>query len=60
MTSFESHQIGLRLAYRLSFLTGTFLDFARNVTLDVSGDRQFCTSSFGNYWIATAGGRVPF
>jgi hypothetical protein len=60
MTSFDSHQIGLRLAYRLTFLTGTFLDFARNVTLDISGDRQFCTSSFGNYWIATAGGRVPF
>lgn len=60
MTTFHSHQVGLQLAYRLSFLSDSFLGFAESATIDLSVDRQFCTSSFGNNWIATAGGRLPF
>lgn len=55
MTRFHSHQVGLRLTYQLSWL-GVF----RDLVLDVNLDRGFSTSSFGNYWIGTIGGRIPF
>lgn len=60
MERFRSHQIGLRIAYRLSFLDHSFLSFARDMVLDISLDRGFTTSRFQNYWIATAGARLPF
>lgn len=60
MSAFESHQIGLKLAYKLAFLDGSFLGFAKDAWLDLSVDRQFCSSSFGNNIVASAGGRLPF
>jgi Protein of unknown function (DUF3570) len=60
MSEFESHQVGLKLAYRLSFLDDTFLGFAKDAWIDLSVDRQFCTSTFGNNVMASAGGRLPF
>jgi hypothetical protein len=60
MSEFESHQVGLKLAYRLGFLSDTFLGFAKDAWIDLSVDRQFCTSSFGNNMMASAGGRLPF
>jgi hypothetical protein len=56
MFRFHSHQIGLRLSYRLSFLWSVF----RETMVDVSLDRGFSTSSFGNYWVGSIGGRIPF
>ena len=60
MFRFHSHQIGLRLAYVFSFLEDSALSFMRAFVLDVSLDRGFSTSSFGNYWVGTLGGRIPF
>ncbi len=60
MAEFHSQQVGLKLEYRLAFLGGSFLDFARDAWLDLSVDRQFSTASYGNNIIATVGGRVPF
>jgi uncharacterized protein DUF3570 len=59
MVRFHSHQIGLRLSYRLWFLAGPLSVF-RDTVLDASLDRGISTSSFGNYWVGTLGGRVPF
>jgi hypothetical protein len=55
-----THTFGGGLEYRLSFLEGTFLDFAREASIDISVDRYLTTSTFGNGVIATAGGRLPF
>jgi hypothetical protein len=44
------------LSYRLSFLWSVF----RETMVDVSLDRGFSTSSFGNYWVGSIGGRIPF
>ena len=60
LTKFHSHQVGLRLEYALSLFSGTFLSFAQRAVIDLSFDYQWCTSSFGNNVIATAGGRLPF
>jgi hypothetical protein len=59
MFRFHSHQFGLRLSYQLAFLAGPLSVF-RDTVLDVSLDRGISTSSFGNYWVGTLGGRVPF
>jgi hypothetical protein len=59
MFSFHSQQIGLRLTYRLSALGGA-LSGLRDAVLDASLDRGWSTSSFGNYWVGSIGGRVPF
>ena len=55
-----THTFGGGLEYRLSFLEGTFLDFAREATIDISVDRYLTNSTFGNGVMATAGGRLPF
>jgi hypothetical protein len=60
LTAFDSHQVGFRLEFSLAALGGTFLDFARAGVLDLSFDYQWCTSTFGNNVIGTAGGRLPF
>jgi hypothetical protein len=60
LSAFDSHQVGARIELRLVALRDTILDFASNATLDISFDYQWCTSSFGNNVIATAGGRLPF
>jgi hypothetical protein len=60
MSEFHSHQVGLRLTYTFNALRDTFLDFASRAMLDVSLDRQWCTSAFGNHWEGTLGGRIPF
>jgi hypothetical protein len=60
MSAFHSHQIGVKFDFALAALGGTVMDFARSVVLDISFDYQWCTSSFGNNIIATAGGRIPF
>jgi hypothetical protein len=60
MTAFQTHTLGLSFEHRLSWLSGSFLDFARNTWLDVAFDRYWSTSSFGNGVIATAGGRLEF
>jgi hypothetical protein len=57
---FHSHQAGLRITYTFNGLTGTVLDFARRVMLDVSFDVQLNSSSFGNNMFGTLGGRFPF
>jgi hypothetical protein len=43
-----------------AWLDDSLLEFAKDAWLDLSVDRQFCSSSFGNNVIATAGGRLPF
>jgi hypothetical protein len=60
LTAFDSHQVGLRFEFTLAALGGTFLDFARAGVLDLSFDYQWCSSTFGNNVIGTAGGRLPF
>lgn len=60
MFRFHSHQVGLRLAYVFDFLDDTALSFMRAFVMDVSLDRGWSTSSFGNYWVGTLGGRIPF
>jgi hypothetical protein len=60
LSEFHSHQVGARFEYTLTALTGTVFDFGRRLVLDLSFDYQWCTSSFGNNVIATAGGRLPF
>lgn len=60
LVELTTHTFGGGLEYRLSFLEGGFLDFARDAALDISVDRYLSTSSFGDGWIATAGGRLPF
>ena len=60
LADLTTHTFGGGLEYRLSFLEGTFLDFAREASIDVSVDRYLSTSTFGNGVIATAGGRLPF
>lgn len=55
-----THTFGGGLEYRLSFLEGTFLDFARDASIDISVDRYLTTSTFGDGVMATAGGRLPF
>ncbi|HEX7478851.1 MAG TPA: DUF3570 domain-containing protein [Polyangiales bacterium] len=60
MAEFESQQLGLKLEYRLSFLARSIFDFAKETWLDLSFDRQWCTSSFGDNVSATAGARLPF
>jgi opacity protein-like surface antigen len=52
MTRFRSHQIGLRVSYRFPVL--------RDLTFDLSVDRGYSSSSFGDYWVATAGSRLAF
>lgn len=60
MVRFHSHQIGLRIGYKWSFLSDSFLGFARDMVTDISLDRGWTTSSFDNYWVATVGARLPF
>jgi hypothetical protein len=60
MFRFHSHQIGLRLSYVFDFLDDTAFSFMRAFVMDVSLDRGFSTSSFGDYWLGTLGGRIPF
>jgi hypothetical protein len=60
LTDLTTHTFGGGLEYRLSFLEGTFLDFARDASIDLSVDRYLTTSTFGNGVMATAGGRLPF
>jgi len=60
MSAFHSHQVGLRVEFRLAGLSGSFLDFAKDAVLDVNFDYQASTSSFGNNVIGSAGGRLPF
>jgi hypothetical protein len=60
LSAFLSNQIGIRFEVALAALSGTFVDFARTAVLDLSFDYQWCTSTFGNNVIATAGGRLPF
>jgi hypothetical protein len=60
MTAFQTHTFGGALEYRLSFLGGGALDFARNTWLDLSFDRYLSNNAFGNGVIATAGGRLEF
>jgi hypothetical protein len=60
MTAFESHTIGAQLILSLSFLEGSFLDFATQGTLDFSFDYIFNTNRYGNGVISQVGLRVPF
>lgn len=60
LTEYTTHTFGISLDYRLSFLAGTFLDFARNSTIDITIDRYLSTNAYGNGIIGTAGGRLEF
>jgi hypothetical protein len=60
LSAFRSQQIGGRIEWALAGLSGSFLDFISRGVLDLSVDYQWCSSSFGNNVIGTAGGRLPF
>ena len=60
LAELTTHTFGGGLEYRLSFLSGSFLDFASAASIDLSVDRYLTNSSFGNGVMATAGGRLPF
>jgi Protein of unknown function (DUF3570) len=60
MAELDSHQLGLKAELRLAFLGDSFLAFAEDAWLDLSLDRQFCSSSFGDNVIASLGARLPF
>lgn len=60
LLDFHSEQLGLRISYSLRVLEATALDFASRAVLDLSFDRQWCSSTFGNNVIATAGARWLF
>ena len=60
MTRFHSHQVGLRLAYKFGVFGDSALDFARDLVVDASVDRGWSTSSFGDYWVASVGARLPW
>jgi hypothetical protein len=60
MLAMRTHTLGLAFEQRLSFLSDSFLSFAQDAWLDISFDRYWSTSSFGNGILGTAGGRIPF
>ena len=60
LTEFSSHQLGIRLTFTLNGLSGTVLDFSSKSMLDVSFNRQWSTSTFGDNITGTLGGRVVF
>lgn len=60
MFRFHSHQVGLRLTYRLTSLLGSWAGPFRDAVLDVNLDRGWSTSRFGDYWVGSIGGRMPF
>lgn len=60
MSAFENHTIGAQLVLSLSFLQGSFLDFATQGTLEFSFDYIFNTNRYGNGVISQVGLRVPF
>lgn len=60
LTEFSSHQLGIRLTFTMNGLAGTILDWASKSMLDVTFNRQWCTSTFGNNITGTLGGRVVF
>lgn len=62
LRAFHSEQVGLRLTYAFSGLSGTPLDFLSRAVLDVSLDHQWNSSMFMNphVLIGTLGGRLPF
>jgi hypothetical protein len=60
LTEFISNTLGIQLEYRLSFLRGSFLDFAKDSWIDVSVDRYWNTNAYGDGVIGTAGGRLEF
>ena len=60
LTTFHTHTLGLAAEYRLSFLTNSVFDFAKDAWIDIGFDRYWNTNAFGNGIIATAGGRITF
>jgi len=60
MSAFESHTIGAQVLLSLTFLQGSFLDFANGGFLDFSFDYIFNTNRYGNGVIAQVGLRSPF
>jgi hypothetical protein len=60
LTEYTTHTFGISLDYRLAFLAGSFLDFARNSWIEIAFDRYLNTNAYGNGIIGTAGGRLEF
>lgn len=60
MTAFDSHLVGLMVRLHLGFLDDTFLAFAKNGSLELSGDYLTRSNAFGNGVIAQAAVQVPF
>lgn len=59
-TEMTTHTLGLTIEYQLSFLASTFLDFARNLRLDLNVDRYWSTNRYGNGIIGSGGARLEF
>jgi opacity protein-like surface antigen len=60
MDAFTTNTLGIGVEYRLSFLSRTVLDFAKDAWIDVGFDRYWSTSAFGSGVLGTAGGRLVF
>jgi hypothetical protein len=60
MSAFHSHLLGAQLAIDMAFLDETFLEFARDASIDVSFEHVMSTSRFGDGVVAQAGLVVPF
>jgi hypothetical protein len=60
LLAMRTHTLGVAFEQRLEFLAGSFLDFAEQAWIDISLERYWSTSTFGNGVIGTAGGRLPF
>jgi hypothetical protein len=60
MSRFHSHLLGFQVLLKLAFLERSFLDFARQATVDMGFDYIWNTNRFGNGVIATLGFRMPF
>jgi hypothetical protein len=56
--AFQTHTLGASIDYRMSWLGGGA--FADHVWLDVSVDRYWSTSAYGNGVIASSGARMEF
>ncbi len=60
LVAMHTHTLGLAVEYRLGFLAGGVLDFAKDAWLDIGFDRYWSSTAFGNGIIGSAGGRLTF
>ncbi|MGD8861089.1 MAG: DUF3570 domain-containing protein [Myxococcales bacterium] len=60
MTAHTTHVFGGRIDWRLAFLDDTALDLFSKGWIILTFDRYLNTNAFGDGFIATVGGRLPF